>query len=392
MGYDITRFDCTVDDELICSICEGVLQNPIQVISCEHVFCTDCLDEWLAKGKKNCPLDREDINRNDMKTPRIVTNLLAKLSIKCDFANYGCNSIVKLEVLLNHCNQCPYNPNKPFKCEKGCGLVLANRCALEEHNCMEELHNLVRGQTEQIEGQQNQIDELKAELLTIRTNNQKIEEEFKQMKEIFSNFESKLFVEQNKSSKLMECLSKCVKEMESCQKQSPENGEKKILNNYLIHFKENCIEVDPYKRIGEIKQNLMKIFNIRSGKLKLFNGSNELEDMRSLFEYGIDQTPDTHLSLVQCDDVQVFVKIRVMNSKENVRHPYLSSDFLPKTVALRIDRNATIGQMKAEVRIINNIETEDVLLTYGTITLEDQFDLSYYNITDGSFINYYAHL
>ena len=79
MGFDITRFESTVDDELICAICEGVLQNPIQVVSCEHVFCSDCLDQWIAKGKKNCPLDREAIKGGeDMKAPRIVINLLAK--------------------------------------------------------------------------------------------------------------------------------------------------------------------------------------------------------------------------------------------------------------------------------------------------------------------------
>ena len=31
MGYDLTRFEGEVDEELICPICSGVLEEPLQV-------------------------------------------------------------------------------------------------------------------------------------------------------------------------------------------------------------------------------------------------------------------------------------------------------------------------------------------------------------------------
>lgn len=31
MGFDLNRFQGAVDEELICPICSGVLENPIQV-------------------------------------------------------------------------------------------------------------------------------------------------------------------------------------------------------------------------------------------------------------------------------------------------------------------------------------------------------------------------
>lgn len=31
MGYDLNRFEEQVDEELICSICSGVLEDPLQV-------------------------------------------------------------------------------------------------------------------------------------------------------------------------------------------------------------------------------------------------------------------------------------------------------------------------------------------------------------------------
>ena len=33
MGYDINRFQGDVDEELICPICSGVLEEPLQVMS-----------------------------------------------------------------------------------------------------------------------------------------------------------------------------------------------------------------------------------------------------------------------------------------------------------------------------------------------------------------------
>ena len=31
MGYEITRFEGDVDEELLCPICSGVLEDPVQV-------------------------------------------------------------------------------------------------------------------------------------------------------------------------------------------------------------------------------------------------------------------------------------------------------------------------------------------------------------------------
>jgi hypothetical protein len=39
MGLDVHRFlGGTVDEELICPICSGVLENPVQAPVCEHAF------------------------------------------------------------------------------------------------------------------------------------------------------------------------------------------------------------------------------------------------------------------------------------------------------------------------------------------------------------------
>ena len=45
MGYDLGRFQGDVDEELICTICGGVFQEPRQVSPGEHCFCNECIQE-----------------------------------------------------------------------------------------------------------------------------------------------------------------------------------------------------------------------------------------------------------------------------------------------------------------------------------------------------------
>ena len=110
MGIDIERFDGSVDDELICPICQLVLENPLHLIQCEHVFCYSCIWKWIQTGNETCPIDRKKFEKEDLKRPRFVTKFLDKLDIKCDYANYGCTSIVKLEQLAHHIKGCRFNP------------------------------------------------------------------------------------------------------------------------------------------------------------------------------------------------------------------------------------------------------------------------------------------
>ena len=80
MGHDLALFeDEEIDEELVCPICKGVLEQAIYAPNCEHAFCTDCIKEWLAQHQ-TCPLDRTPLEYRLMKTvPRIMKNMLGKL-------------------------------------------------------------------------------------------------------------------------------------------------------------------------------------------------------------------------------------------------------------------------------------------------------------------------
>lgn len=48
-----------------CNICFEPIENPVMEPSCQNIFCSKCLLEWLA-NRHNCPLCRNHINTNNL--------------------------------------------------------------------------------------------------------------------------------------------------------------------------------------------------------------------------------------------------------------------------------------------------------------------------------------
>lgn len=174
MGYDLTRFQGDVDEELICPICSGVLEEPLQAVACEHAFCRACITEWLSR-QPTCPVDRNPITNSNLRAvPRILRNLLSRLNISCENAMYGCTLVLKLDTLATHIEECEHNPKRPLPCEKGCGFVIP-KDEYKDHNCFRELRSLVHNQQQKMSELKNEINdqnlvinELKRELNLVK--------------------------------------------------------------------------------------------------------------------------------------------------------------------------------------------------------------------------------
>lgn len=50
--------------------------------------------------------------------------LCCRLCISCDNAQYGCTTVLKLDSLPTHLEECEHNPKRPVPCEQGCGLII----------------------------------------------------------------------------------------------------------------------------------------------------------------------------------------------------------------------------------------------------------------------------
>ncbi|XP_044017483.1 E3 ubiquitin-protein ligase NRDP1 isoform X1 [Aphidius gifuensis] len=164
MGFDVHRFQGEVDEELVCPICSGVLEDPVQVSDvlqaqvCEHAFCRACINEWINR-QPTCPLDRTPITSAQLRpVPRILRNLLARLSISCDNMIYGCQIVIKLDNLVAHLKECDYNPKRPVSCEQGCGLIIP-KDELKDHNCVRELRTLIQSQHQKLSDMKREIGE-----------------------------------------------------------------------------------------------------------------------------------------------------------------------------------------------------------------------------------------
>ncbi|XP_025418474.1 E3 ubiquitin-protein ligase NRDP1 [Sipha flava] len=167
MGFDIIRFVGEVDEELLCPICTGVLQDPVQAPVCEHAYCKGCILEWLLR-QSTCPVDRLSVNVLQLRpVPRILKNLLSRLYIFCENSNFGCNSVVKLDSLDSHLTECEYNPKRPFPCEQGCGLIIP-KDEHKDHNCVKELRELVQKQNQKINDMQQEMAHQKLEMTSIK--------------------------------------------------------------------------------------------------------------------------------------------------------------------------------------------------------------------------------
>ena len=174
MGYDPERFTCPVNQELICTICFWVLEDPLEVPGCEHAFCKACIHTWLVDHQE-CPMSRCcSLTRNQLnQAPRILKNLLSELTIKCEYAAVGCEAVVTLDQLQSHLSRCEHNPKRQVSCESGCGLVVPfDELPQHNHVCFNFLmqnQNLKQAQLQaQIDDQRQQLNEHKREIQALK--------------------------------------------------------------------------------------------------------------------------------------------------------------------------------------------------------------------------------
>ena len=129
-GYEEERFENKVDIKLQCSICLKVLKDPVQCPN-EHYFCHSCIQKCLHENSETCPMCQHHLTEETLtKPPRILTELLQRLMIRCDHENRGCRELVKLEFLERHVNSCGYSPTRCTNA--GCAEVM-NRHEKERH-------------------------------------------------------------------------------------------------------------------------------------------------------------------------------------------------------------------------------------------------------------------
>ena len=129
-GYEEERFEHEVDGTLLCPVCRNVLKDPVQCQN-EHYFCRSCIKKHLHENSETCPVCQDHLTEEALtKPPRLLTNMLECLKIRCEHAKRGCQELIKLEFLDQHVKSCGYSPTRCTN--SGCSQVI-NQHEKEQH-------------------------------------------------------------------------------------------------------------------------------------------------------------------------------------------------------------------------------------------------------------------
>ena len=156
MGIDVHDVVAgAVDEELLCSICTDIVQQP-QCCRSGHVFCEACIKKWL-QNNSTCPIGREELEVEQLAYVRPLERMVDRMQVRCpnrgarrswtcrpsgcawiglvaDRAAHlhnecafqpvpctlpGCNASVPRRRLAAHMNMCPYRESaaSPEQCK-----------------------------------------------------------------------------------------------------------------------------------------------------------------------------------------------------------------------------------------------------------------------------------
>ena len=119
-----------IEDKAICSICNGIIFEPVECINCNNCFCNSCIEKW-NKQNKTCPFKCTNFKFRKCEK---MNNLLSILIFKC---KNGCNEKIPYLELNEHCKKNCVNQSykiKYLELKKKVNKLKNENNALKNHN------------------------------------------------------------------------------------------------------------------------------------------------------------------------------------------------------------------------------------------------------------------
>ena len=187
-GYEDDRFENVVSQNFHCPICLNVFKDPVMCQRNQHNFCRLCITRHLENSQR-CPSCQDELTSETLnKAPRILTDYLSELKIRCDYFSRGCREFVQLGNLERHVKDCGFTP--VLCSDEKCRLEINKRdrihhetevCEFRKvkcHNCFEirkevnEVKVHLKTATEKLEHLEMKVDykmeEMKVDVATVK--------------------------------------------------------------------------------------------------------------------------------------------------------------------------------------------------------------------------------
>ncbi|XP_075547588.1 uncharacterized protein LOC142582051 isoform X2 [Dermacentor variabilis] len=169
-AFAVENFEPRPPEELVCTVCRGVYRDPVEC-PCRHVFCHNCIRDWLARGSSpgsgSCPMCRQEISASQVvPVVPLVTNMIARLTVRCPNRETGCKAKVAMGSLNCHMDTCQFRrvqcadcaapmvaselfrhqrescSKRMVRCRRDCGLSL--RADTErDHDCIRQMRDYI---------------------------------------------------------------------------------------------------------------------------------------------------------------------------------------------------------------------------------------------------------
>lgn len=213
--------EVSIDNELICSICQSPFKDPCSTPCCRALFCRECITQWIQTHSAYCPLCRAPLSTNVLTEPiRMVYNMLDRLRVKCILCG---QTELQRGNFDDHVKKwCPKVAVTCSAADINCSWT-GERCQLSQHllDCRfesmrpvitqfitenQQLKEQVNEHITQILEQQNEIEQLEEQVNQQRTQIGEYQNENRQLKENIIQLTREVTTHQRENQQLNERL------------------------------------------------------------------------------------------------------------------------------------------------------------------------------------------
>ena len=356
-GNDI-QFVVEPTDELKCAICQFVLREPVQIMSCGHRFCAHCFNQMRDHAEETnvdlqCPVDREPVDLAQVFPDKAAARTIGNLQVYCENSERGCRWVGDLRDVQSHSQNCEFS------------AVRAPNVATSSNRRDSELESTLERIVSRLESCENDLVMKNKDLANLRFTVLELVEDKKQKCEEIR----KLRKEVNESTNYIR------KELNNAKKVQDQSDVEVLMSSQMlqnqitnIEYEMNCMK-DMYASqndLTELKDAMKDMYASQNDLTELKDAVKELKDDDSV-DIRINVIKEAMNEVVNINEVVKDLQENITNVENELK----SYNELEEKITLNEKEIQDSKELKER---INDIEKEIEELSKYSYKLEEKFD------------------